>query len=71
MSGIIRGTGAVHTADQIQELSADELDRVAGGLRFAAMCGGGTLALGVEIGDTRYIVNIGAWGVSAFTTPAS
>ena len=56
---------------QIRELTVDDLDCVAGGLRFAAMCGGGTLALGVEIGDTRYIVNIGAWGVTAFTKPAS
>jgi hypothetical protein len=62
---------SIQERSQIRELSADDLDCVAGGLRFAAMCGGGTLSLGVEIGDTRYIVNIGSWGVSAFTKPAS
>ena len=56
---------------QIRELTADDLDCVAGGLRFAAMFNGGTLAVGVEIGDTRYIINIGAWGATAFTKPAS
>jgi hypothetical protein len=57
--------------DEICALTADEIDLVEGGLRFAAMVGGGTLSLGVEIGDTRYIVNIGDWGISAFTKPAS
>jgi hypothetical protein len=61
----------VHERSQIRELTADDIDCVAGGLRFAAMYACGTLALGVEIGDTRYIVNIGACGVTAFTKPAS
>lgn len=56
---------------EIRELGADDIDGVAGALRFAAMINCGVLALGVEIGDTRYIVNIGAGGVSAFTRPAN
>jgi hypothetical protein len=55
----------------IRELTAADLDSVAGGLRFAATFNCGTLAVGVEIGDTRYIVNISPCGVSAFTKPAS
>ena len=60
-----------HETSQIRELTADDIDGVAGGLRFAASFSCGTLALGVEIGDTRYIVNVSSCGVSAFTKPAS
>ena len=56
---------------QIRELTADDLDCIAGALRFAATFNCGTLAVGVEIGGTRYIVNIGSWGATAFTKPAS
>jgi hypothetical protein len=60
-----------HETSQIRELTADDIDGVAGALRFAAMFACGTLAVGVEIGDTRYIVNINACGVTAFTRPAT
>ena len=61
----------VQETSEIRVLTADEIDLVDGGLRFAAAIAGGTLALGVEIGDTRYILNISESGVSAFTKPAS
>jgi len=56
---------------EIRGLTADEIDLADGGLRFAAAFQCGTLALGVEIGDTRYILNISECGVSAFTKPTS
>ncbi len=61
----------VHERSPIRALTADDIDSIAGALRFAASVNCGTLAVGVEIGDTRYIINIGSWGVSAFTKPAS
>jgi hypothetical protein len=60
-----------HERSQIRELTADDIDCVAGGLRFAASFNCGTLAVGVEIGDTRYIVNVSSCGVTAFTKPAT
>jgi hypothetical protein len=62
---------SVQETSEIRDLTADEIDLVDGGLRFAASFQCGTLALGVEIGDTRYILNISECGVSAFTKPAS
>jgi hypothetical protein len=61
----------VQEPNEIRGLTADEIDLVDGGLRFAATFQCGVLAVGVEIGDTRYIVNISECGVSAFTAPAS
>jgi hypothetical protein len=62
---------SVQERSEIRGMTADEIDLVDGGLRFAAAFRCGVLALGVEIGDTRYIVNISECGVSAFTAPAS
>ena len=56
--------------NEMRELTAYEIGLVDGGLRFAARCEEGVLSLGVEIGDTRYIVNIGSFGVNAFSKPA-
>jgi hypothetical protein len=61
---------SVQERSEIRALTAAEIDYVEGGLKFAVAVACGVLALGVEIGDTRYIVNISECGVSAFTKPA-
>ena len=62
---------------ETRELTADEIDRVSGGeiwnfgfFRVAGQVYDGGVALGLEVGGTRYIVNIGSGGINGFTKPA-
>ena len=66
------------SVNDIRELTTEEVDVVNGGLvlnfgffRVAATAFDGGVSLGLEVGDTRYIVNAGTFGVNAFSKPAS
>jgi hypothetical protein len=67
---------------EMRELTAAEIDSVDGGaimnLGFCKVAAdaytfgthGWGVALGVEIGGTQYIVNVGSFGVNAWSQPA-
>jgi hypothetical protein len=62
---------------ETRELAADEIDRVSGGeiwdfgfFRVAGLAYDGGVSLGLEVGGTRYIVNVGSGGINGFTKPA-
>jgi len=62
---------------EIRELRADEIELVDGGeiIDFGSFRLAGTayewgVALGLEVGGTQYIVNIGTFGINAWSQPA-
>jgi len=62
---------------EIRQLTADEVELVDGGriidfgfFKVAGVAYEGGVAVGVEIGGTQYIVNVGTFGINAWSHPA-
>ena len=68
---------SMNETSEIRELTAGEIELVDGSqiidlgfCRVAGVAYGSGVALGLEVGGTQYIVNIGSFGINAWSQPA-